>query len=114
MSWLRRWPSCTQKKVQPPLPPLPLAPACPPCALFFLCSYLSWDDYFMAVAFLSAQRSKDPNKQASWVPPGLQSARSWVNDQQLVEHGLGPDSCRPMTRHVKDPPDSNSSGLAGD
>lgn len=26
-------------------------------------SYLSWDDYFMALAFLSAQRSKDPNKQ---------------------------------------------------
>lgn len=25
--------------------------------------YLSWDDYFMSVAFLSAQRSKDPNKQ---------------------------------------------------
>jgi hypothetical protein len=25
--------------------------------------YLSWDDYFMAVAFLSAQRSKDPAKQ---------------------------------------------------
>ncbi|KAK9837103.1 hypothetical protein WJX81_003061 [Elliptochloris bilobata] len=25
--------------------------------------YLSWEDYFMAVAFLSAQRSKDPNKQ---------------------------------------------------
>lgn len=25
--------------------------------------YLSWDDYFMAVAFLSAQRSKDPNRQ---------------------------------------------------
>ncbi|CAL8466917.1 g6453 [Coccomyxa elongata] len=25
--------------------------------------YLSWDDYFMCVAFLSAQRSKDPNKQ---------------------------------------------------
>jgi len=24
---------------------------------------LSWDDYFMALAFLSAQRSKDPNKQ---------------------------------------------------
>lgn len=31
----------------------------------FLCSYLSWDDYFMAIAFLSAQRSKDPNKQVS-------------------------------------------------
>lgn len=26
---------------------------------------LSWDDYFMAVAWLSAERSKDPNKQAS-------------------------------------------------
>lgn len=26
-------------------------------------TYLSWDDYFMAVAFLSAERSKDPNKQ---------------------------------------------------
>jgi len=27
------------------------------------CRYLSWDDYFIALAFLSAQRSKDPNKQ---------------------------------------------------
>eukprot|EP00249_Psilotum_nudum_P008801 c21514_g1_i2 orf=574-1476(-) len=26
-------------------------------------SYLSWDDYFMAIAFLSAERSKDPNRQ---------------------------------------------------
>ena len=25
--------------------------------------HLSWDEYFMALAFLSAQRSKDPNKQ---------------------------------------------------
>lgn len=25
--------------------------------------YLPWDDYFMAVAFLSAQRSKDPSSQ---------------------------------------------------
>ncbi|KAJ7548703.1 hypothetical protein O6H91_07G023300 [Diphasiastrum complanatum] len=25
--------------------------------------YLSWDDYFMSIAFLSAQRSKDPNRQ---------------------------------------------------
>lgn len=25
--------------------------------------YLSWDDYFMAIAFLSADRSKDPNRQ---------------------------------------------------
>ncbi|KAK6153281.1 hypothetical protein DH2020_012920 [Rehmannia glutinosa] len=28
-----------------------------------LCRYLSWDDYFMAIAFLSAERSKDPNRQ---------------------------------------------------
>ena len=28
------------------------------------CRYLSWDEYFMSVAILSAQRSKDPNKQA--------------------------------------------------
>jgi dCMP deaminase len=26
-------------------------------------SYLSWDDYFMCVAYLSSQRSKDPNTQ---------------------------------------------------
>ena len=25
--------------------------------------YLQWEDYFMSVALLSAQRSKDPNKQ---------------------------------------------------
>ncbi|KAJ3678267.1 hypothetical protein LUZ60_002070 [Juncus effusus] len=25
--------------------------------------YISWDDYFMAIAFLSAKRSKDPNRQ---------------------------------------------------
>ena len=25
--------------------------------------YLSWEDYFMAIAFLSAQRSKDPSSQ---------------------------------------------------
>ena len=24
-------------------------------------NYLSWDEYFMAVALLSGQRSKDPN-----------------------------------------------------
>lgn len=27
--------------------------------------YLSWSDYFMAVAFLSAMRSKDPSSQVS-------------------------------------------------
>ncbi|XP_050376879.1 uncharacterized protein LOC126794255 [Argentina anserina] len=25
--------------------------------------YLTWDDYFMAIAFLSAERSEDPNRQ---------------------------------------------------
>ncbi|KAK4350626.1 hypothetical protein RND71_029939 [Anisodus tanguticus] len=30
--------------------------------------YLSWDDYFMAIAFLSAERSKDPNRQVSQSP----------------------------------------------
>ncbi|KAL1814588.1 hypothetical protein ACET3Z_017162 [Daucus carota] len=25
--------------------------------------YISWDDYFMSIAFLSAERSKDPNRQ---------------------------------------------------
>ncbi|GJN17565.1 hypothetical protein PR202_gb04643 [Eleusine coracana subsp. coracana] len=28
--------------------------------------YISWDDYFMAIAFLSAERSKDPNRQVKW------------------------------------------------
>ena len=27
------------------------------------CGYLEWEDYFMGVALLSAQRSKDPNTQ---------------------------------------------------
>ena len=27
------------------------------------CEYISWDDYFMGVALLAAQRSKDPNTQ---------------------------------------------------
>lgn len=30
---------------------------------YLRCRYLSWDDYFMAIAFLSAERSKDPNRQ---------------------------------------------------
>ena len=27
--------------------------------------YLQWEEYFMVVAFLSAQRSKDPNSQVT-------------------------------------------------
>lgn len=33
--------------------------------------YLSWDDYFMAIAFLSAERSKDPNRQVTFWFPNL-------------------------------------------
>ena len=29
--------------------------------------YISWEEYFMAVAFLSAQRSKDPSSQVKWM-----------------------------------------------
>ena len=36
-------------------------------SLLFLCSYLSWDEYFMSVAFLSAMRSKDPRRQVGAV-----------------------------------------------
>lgn len=43
-----------------PLSTLSRTPLSPPPAQL---RYLSWDDYFMALAFLSAQRSKDPSKQ---------------------------------------------------
>lgn len=33
--------------------------------------YLSWDDYFMAIAFLSAERSKDPNRQVIIACPNV-------------------------------------------
>lgn len=36
---------------------------CPAAKVQKRSGYLQWDDYFMAVAFLSAQRSKDPNSQ---------------------------------------------------
>jgi hypothetical protein len=35
-----------------------------------LCRYISWDDYFMAIAFLSAERSKDPNRQVNDICTG--------------------------------------------
>ncbi|KAI8111759.1 hypothetical protein M9435_004258 [Picochlorum sp. BPE23] len=41
--------------------------------------YLSWDDYFMAVAYLSSQRSKDPNKQVG----------ACIVDQNNVICGIG-------------------------
>lgn len=36
---------------------------CPVSKIQKRSNFLKWDDYFMAVAFLSAQRSKDPNSQ---------------------------------------------------
>lgn len=38
-------------------------PQCTPPKTGKRTNYLTWDEYFMAVAFLSAQRSKDPNSQ---------------------------------------------------
>jgi len=61
--------------------------------------YLSWDDYFMAVAFLSSQRSKDPNKQVG----------ACIVDRQNVICGIGyngfprgcPDSQLPWSKLSK-------------
>ena len=45
------------------------------CAkLQLLIRSLSWDDYFMALAFLSAERSKDPNKQVCASRPSAAQA----------------------------------------
>lgn len=68
MSTARRWPACMQTRDAPPLPAsAPASSVLPAAADPSHRRYLSWDDYFMAVAFLSAQRSKDPNKQAGRV-----------------------------------------------
>jgi dCMP deaminase len=61
---------------------------------------LSWDDYFMAVAFLSAQRSKDPNKQVG----------ACIVDRANVICGIGyngfprgcPDSRLPWAKRAPD------------
>ncbi|KAJ9520260.1 hypothetical protein QJQ45_030289 [Haematococcus lacustris] len=37
-----------------------------------VCRYLEWDEYFMQLALLTAQRSKDPNKQVGAVIVGQQ------------------------------------------
>ncbi|GIL57629.1 hypothetical protein Vafri_12820 [Volvox africanus] len=68
---------------------------------------LSWDDYFMALAFLSAERSKDPNKQVGAVivncdnvilgigyngfPRGCcDSDLPWAKEARSPEGGLNP------------------------
>ncbi|KAH7859162.1 hypothetical protein Vadar_032346 [Vaccinium darrowii] len=50
----RKHHSSADKKIGPPCPFDPSKRK----------GYLSWDDYFMAIEFLSAERSKDPNRQA--------------------------------------------------
>lgn len=42
--------------------------------------YLSWEEYFMSLAVLSAQRSKDPNKQvgACLVNPDKKIVGAWA------------------------------------
>ena len=42
--------------------------------------YLQWEEYFMAVAFLSAQRSKDPNSQVKAV---------WTRERKWGGKGRG-------------------------
>lgn len=62
--------------------------------------YLSWDEYFMAVAFLSAQRSKDPSSQVG----------ACVVNQEKKIVGIGyngmPNGCSddelPWARHASD------------
>ncbi|CAH3112728.1 unnamed protein product [Porites lobata] len=63
-------------------------------------NYLSWDEYFMAVAFLSAQRSKDPNSQVG--------ACVVNGDRKIVGIGYNgmPNGCSddelPWERHGED------------
>ena len=63
-------------------------------------NYLSWDEYFMSVAFLSAQRSKDPSSQVG---------ACVVNaDNKIVGIGYNgmPNGCSddelPWSRHGED------------
>lgn len=61
--------------------------------------YLAWDDYFMSMAFLSAQRSKDPNTQVG----------ACIVDANKRIVGLGyngfpsgcPDDCLPWAREAE-------------
>ena len=51
------------------------------------CRFLSWDDYFMAVAFLSSQRSKDPNKQVTY---NRLLFAAWVDVASISQEGYCP------------------------
>ena len=39
--------------------------------------YLDWPDYFMAIAFLSAQRSKDPRTQVIFIQSSTLAVVQW-------------------------------------
>lgn len=46
--------------------------------------YLSWDEYFMAIAFLSAQRSKDPRTQVKQFLGVKITEKAFLSFVQLV------------------------------
>jgi hypothetical protein len=50
-------------------------------------NFLSWDDYFMSIAFLSAQRSKDPSKQV-WRAAGTQAPTCHMGSYHLSRSQL--------------------------
>lgn len=54
---------CEPLEPYEPVPMSPVTKSKDPFSSAKRSGALSWDDYFMSLAFLSAQRSKDPNKQ---------------------------------------------------
>ena len=57
--------------------------------------YISWDEYFMGVAILAAQRSKDPNTQVG--------ACIVSNDNKILSIGYNgmPLNCRALCQYGK-------------
>ncbi|EEC71538.1 hypothetical protein OsI_03859 [Oryza sativa Indica Group] len=52
--------------------------------------YISWDDYFMAIAFLSAKRSKDPNRQTIRHDFLSTFCQPYIPEWQILPLGLEP------------------------
>ena len=40
--------------------------------------YISWDEYFMGVAYMASMRSKDPNTQVGACIPGQEKGKNWT------------------------------------
>lgn len=55
--------------------------------------YISWDEYFMAVAFLSAQRSKDPSSQVVNARNAILQSIKMFMYTQLVNRCLCNTAC---------------------